>query len=371
VVLLEQLCEVSPNVGGLVTQWLTHADDERKYNVPVTVALIKAGLINLAEQDQELGILIDSGRTSAIDFTARLIRACLFGDEPIPLATRQDFAASLEAFSRLRSNVPDSVMVLLDEMRRHATNQQDIGGGVSGKDGLGDDGNLREQLQFLFAEWVHLVQHPNTTEKVQLNFITQLSQQNIFTVDDMSSLFYRVCLEASVQHAIKYKQIPTGGNQPSAVAAASLTYQPIDAFSKLIVGLLQYQQQSSPDATKPTTSSAKLSQFTKALSVIVFVMAQHHEQRRQQFDQRPFLRLFTSLLTDLHTSEQQLQGVYIPVLITLANTLHTLQPTYFPGFAFAWLQLVSHRLFMPKLLLTENQKVTRGKKMIVQAYIND
>ncbi|ORZ05070.1 CCR4-Not complex component, Not1-domain-containing protein [Absidia repens] len=355
VVLLEQLCEVSPNVGGLVTQWLTHADDERKYNVPVTVALIKAGLINLAEQDQELGILIDSGRTSAIDFTARLIRACLFGDEPIPLASRQDFTASLEAFSRLRNNVPDSVMVLLDEMRRHASNQQDIGG-AGGKDGLGEDVNLREQLQFLFAEWVHLVQHPNTTEKVQLNFIAQLSQQNIFTVDDMSSLFYRVCLEASIQHAIKYKQLPAGGNQPSVVAAASLTYQPIDAFSKLIVGLVQHQQQSSPDATKPTISSPKLSQFTKVLSVVVLVMAQHHEQRRQQFDQRPFLRLFTSLLTDLHAAEQQLQGVYIPMLITLANTLHTLQPTYFPGFAFAWLQLVSHRLFMPKLLLAENQK---------------
>ncbi|KAG1239857.1 hypothetical protein G6F68_018225 [Rhizopus microsporus] len=62
VVLLERLCDVSPNVGVLVTSWLTHADDERKYNVPVTVALIKANLISLSEQDQELANLIDSGR---------------------------------------------------------------------------------------------------------------------------------------------------------------------------------------------------------------------------------------------------------------------------------------------------------------------
>lgn len=41
VVLLERLCVVSPNVGTLVTYWLTHVDDERKYNVPVAVALIK------------------------------------------------------------------------------------------------------------------------------------------------------------------------------------------------------------------------------------------------------------------------------------------------------------------------------------------
>lgn len=358
VVLLEQLCEVSPSVGTLVTQWLTHADDERKYNVPVTVALIKAGLINLTEQDQELGTLIDSGRTSAIDFTARLIRACLYGDETTPLATRQDFVASLDAFSRLRNNVPDSVIMLLEEMRRHAAaGQQDLG--AIGNEGTGDDANLREQLQFLFAEWVHLVQHPNTTEKVQQNFVAQLSQQNFFAVDGMSSLFYRVCLEASIQHAIKYKQLPgSGGNQPPAMATASLAYQPIDAFSKLVVELLQHQQLSSPDSAKQP-NSAKLAQFSKILSVIVLILAQHHEQRRQQFDQRPFLRLFTSLLTDLHVAEQQLQGVYIPILITVANTLHTLEPSCFPGFTFAWLQIVSHRLFMPKLLLAENQKVKR------------
>jgi CCR4-NOT transcription complex subunit 1 len=359
VVLLEQLCEVSPNVSTLVTQWLTHADDERKYNVPVTVALIKAGMINLMEQDQELAILIDSGRTSAIDFTARLIRACLFGDESVPLASRQDFAASLDAFSRLRTNVPESAMALLDEMRRLTSNQQDFGTG--GKDGASNEEiNLREQLQFLFAEWIRLVQHPNTTDKAQLAFISQLAQQNIFAADDMSSLFYRVCIESSIQHVIKYKQVSAGGNQPSAATATSLAYQPIDAFSKLIIGIILYQQQqSSMDAAQSATSSSDVhSQFTKVLSVIVLVLAQQHEQRRQLFDQRPFLRLFTSILMDLHMAEQQIQDVYIPILITLSNTLHTLQPSCVPGFAFAWLQLVSHRLFMPKLLLAENQKVS-------------
>ncbi|CAO3593285.1 unnamed protein product [Absidia cylindrospora] len=362
VVLLEQLCDVSPDVGALVTQWLTHADDERKYNVPVTVALIKAGLINLVEQDQELAILIDSGRTSAIDFTARLIRACLFGNDGITsVASQQDFATSLDAFSRLHTNVPDSVMILLDEMRRYAANQQEITLSANSKDGPGDDMNLREQLQFLFAEWVHLVQHPNSTEKVQQNFIMQLSQRSIFTSDDMSTLFYRVCLEASIQHAVKYKQMNIGASQIPPMAATSLAYQPIDAFSKLVVGiLLQQQQKISPGTSaaksSPSSSSVNLSQFNKTLLVITLVLAQHHDHQRQQFDQRSFLRLFTSLLADLHVAEHQLQNIYIPTLITMANTFHTLQPSNFPGFSFAWLQLISHRFFMPKLLFAENQK---------------
>ncbi|KAG0182584.1 hypothetical protein DFQ29_003364 [Apophysomyces sp. BC1021] len=334
VILLERLCEVSPNVATLVTQWLTHADDERKYNVPVTAALIKAGLINLPEQDQELAILINSGRPSAIDFTARLIRACLFDDNP--LATRQEFMASLEALGRLRGNVPESVLVLMEEMRRRTQNPlEDI---------QGEEAGLRDQLQYMFTEWVRLYQHPTTTEKAQNSFIMQLAQQNIFKVEDVSMLFYRVCLDVSIEHAIKYKQLP--GQSPG------LAYQPTDALSKLIVGLIKLPV----DGANVNHNSTRLKQFSDVLSVIVLILAQHHEQRQQQFNQRPFLRLFTSLLSDLHSSEQQLQPVYIPMLTALSNTFYTIRPSQFPGFTFAWLQLMSHRLFMPKLLLTDNQK---------------
>ncbi|KIK34511.1 hypothetical protein CY34DRAFT_17670 [Suillus luteus UH-Slu-Lm8-n1] len=38
------------------------------------------------------------------------------------------------------------------------------------------------------------------------------------------------------------------------------------------------------------------------------------------------------------------------------DTFGSLRPTYYPGFALSWLCLVSHRLFMPKLLLSENRE---------------
>lgn len=38
-----------------------------------------------------------------------------------------------------------------------------------------------------------------------------------------------------------------------------------------------------------------------------------------------------------------------------------LQPERLPGFAFAWLELISHRAFVPKLLLSKGQKVTEKK----------
>ncbi|CEP14955.1 hypothetical protein [Parasitella parasitica] len=342
VIILEHLCELSSNVGTLVTSWLTHADDERKYNVPVTVALIKAGLINLPEQDQELSILINNGRTSAIEFTARLIRACLFGE--YPLATRQEFMSSLEALGSLNSNqLPESVLALMEDMRQTSGIRQQHIQGTQPQDSnnSSQDTALREQFQFFFAEWVRLYQHPATTEKTMLAFATQLMQQNIFKVDDMLSLFYRVCIEASMEHAIKSKMLPG--------QSTNMAYQPIDALSRLVLCFVRIP----PSDGAPADPMAY---FTNALSVIVLCISQHHEVRGQHFDQRPFLRLFTTLLTDLHSAHQHIQPLYIPLLTAFSNTLYTLQPTHYTGFAFAWLQLVSHRFFMPQLLLTENQK---------------
>lgn len=345
VVILEHLCEVSPNVGTLVTSWLTHADDERKYNVPVTVALIKAGLINLPEQDQELSILIESGRTSAIEFTARLIRACLFGE--YPLATRHEFMASLEALGNLRGNqLPESVLALMEDMRTMSGShhQQQHMMQENQTQDKSKDAALREQFQFFFAEWVRLYQHPATTEKTMLAFATQLSQQSILKMDDMLALFYRVCIEVSVEHAIKSKMLP--GQSPA------IGYHPIDALSKLIVCFVRM-----PTLSEHGQADA-LAYFTNALSVAVLCISQHHEVRGQHFDQRPFLRLFTCLLSDLHSAEQHIQPLYIPLLTAFSNTLYTLQPTHYTGFTFAWLQLMSHRFFMPQLLLADNQKVS-------------
>ncbi|KAG2174664.1 hypothetical protein INT44_006928 [Umbelopsis vinacea] len=339
VVLLERLCETSISVAKEVTSWLTHADDERKYNVPVTTALIKAGLIILPEQDLELAKLIDSGRPTVIDFTARLIRACAF-DEP-PCATRQDFTASLEALGRLiqRGKVPDSVILLQDEIRRRSQSQ-------APKEAEDEEaGGLREQLQFLFAEWVRLFQHPSSNDKAFVAFVTQLSQRGVFNVDDISSMFFRTCIETCLDHAIQYKAL----TEQSTPAAA---YHPIDAFAKLVVLVLKMQVENG----KPDSGITATNQFTRVLSITVLVLAQHHEHRRQQFNQRPFLRLFSSLLSELSSNEQALQAIYFQLLESLGNTFLALQPFYFPGFTFAWLQLISHRQFMPKLFLIENQK---------------
>ena len=74
------------------------------------------------------------------------------------------------------------------------------------------------------------------------------------------------------------------------------------------------------------------------------------------FDQRPYFRLFLNLLQDLNVPDPVLDSSNPRVLAAFATVLHALQPAVTPGFAFSWLELVSHRMFMPNLLLAKNQK---------------
>lgn len=43
-------------------------------------------------------------------------------------------------------------------------------------------------------------------------------------------------------------------------------------------------------------------------------------------------------------------------MAAFASAFHALQPAVCPGFAFAWLELISHRAFMPNLLLVKQNK---------------
>ncbi|KAJ2796770.1 CCR4-NOT core subunit cdc39, partial [Coemansia guatemalensis] len=59
VLLLARMCEMSGRVAKEVTSWLAFADDERKFNVPATIALINEGLVSVDDEDEQLGRLVE------------------------------------------------------------------------------------------------------------------------------------------------------------------------------------------------------------------------------------------------------------------------------------------------------------------------
>lgn len=333
--LLERLCEVSVKAAKEVTAWLIYAEDERKFNVAVTVGLIRAGLVNISELDVQLTKFLQTldFKTNSVDFAANLAFTCL--KEPA-CATRQQLGNLIEVLrqAQQQGKSTQSSEDFLAEL-------QD--GNLQVKTDVENSQPLREQLAFCFAEWIRLFQHSPNAEKSFIDFITQLQGQGILKGEEISSLFFRVCTEVSVDSYIKQKAV--GGNLSTGI------FQPIDAFSKLIVLMIKYHA----DPSGNNNESAKIHYLTKVLSIVVLVLAQSHEELGPHFQQKPFFRFFSSLLHDLHLVEQNLQGTYIQALLAISNTLNTLQPDFFPGLTFSWMSLISHRLFMPKLLSSRTE----------------
>ena len=80
------------------------------------------------------------------------------------------------------------------------------------------------------------------------------------------------------------------------------------------------------------------------------------KKANRKWDQRPWFRLFLDLVIDLNKPSPMLESIKEGILNVFAATFHVAQPLVLPDFAFAWLELVSHRHFLPNLLLSPGQK---------------
>jgi len=325
-VILESLCEFSKKVKGEVVAWLLYSEEERKYDIEVTYILLKIKLINHAELDMQLARLIENNKKEiVINYATDLIRKALF-EEP-KIAQYKDYINTIRVFSNIsqRGNPSDKVKDLLKDVNLSIyTPIEEI------------DKNsypIDQKFNLYFTEWIKLYKSQLTSEKSQAEYIIQLHEKSELRNENNSSLFFRICTEYCIALDPQTK---------------SINVDAINAYARLIVLYIRY-------SIDPNDTSNK-DIITRILSVIVLVLVNTHEKYQKEFNQTPFFRLFSSLLEDLHRYEKYLEPVNHQIFSAMSNTFHTLQPLHLPGFTFSWLELISHRLFMPKLLYAEKQK---------------
>jgi len=80
------------------------------------------------------------------------------------------------------------------------------------------------------------------------------------------------------------------------------------------------------------------------------------DERGAAFNPRPYHRVLTGLMMEMHAPDAALDSSHPQVLAAFASALLALQPLRVPGFAFSWLELVSHRCFLPRLLVDHNRR---------------
>lgn len=231
-------------------------------------------------------------------------------------------------------------------------------------------------------------------------YLAMLGSQGVLSSDASTERFFRIMMELCVQScAATARPHPApvavdapagpGGAVPVPTPRTRLQYTGIDALARLVLVLVKVAE----------GAAAKIALFSKLLAIFARCLLRDADAHgagstpetalaglpaadaagaggAPRFDQRPYLRLFASLLRDMHhapppapppgADEASVAAVAAAtadasafnsqVLAALANVLHAVRPERVPGFAFAWLELAAHRLLLPPLLAVPGQR---------------
>lgn len=301
----------------------------------MTVTLIKAGMIGVPELDRQSAEIISRSppEVDHIDFIAELIRDVTTGEQA--MYPRNAFAATLAAMLALQEagNETDSINALIGTMRGTSRRPSVVENGEkTGK--IGE--KQHDYLKHLFLQWVREFRNSPTPEKPFMPYITFLQKEGILSGEDVSSAFYQTAINVAVD------------GDSGSVAGAEDAFVGTDSLAKFIALLVKLQGQG--DKTGKNEVARIVYYFNKIVSIISYSLVERQNELGDAFDQRPWARLYTSILSNLLPVEEGDGLLYKGCLHSLANIMGITQPVYAPRFAFGWMSVISHRYFMPQLL---------------------
>merc|ERR1719182_267320 len=208
-------------------------------------------------------------------------------------------------------------------------------------------GGKENPAGLILSRWLeyHSLHPSASTEQVASVFLPVLEQYRVLDADQNSKSFFgsiiRICVERS---HLSFRE--------KGVTNHSFA----DAFAQILWLIIKY-----------VDKRIKTQMFAHAFSTVAHVVVREYNNKSQVCDQRPYMRIFVSVLHQLNQPDSAIEPLKFRFLEIIQRVLHNLRPENVPGFTFAWLDLISHRMFMPKLLLSHDGK---GWRMVQRLIID-
>ncbi|KAJ0255219.1 CCR4-NOT transcription complex subunit 1 [Hirschfeldia incana] len=372
--ILVAIRDVCKRVVKELTSWVIYSEEERKLNKDITIGLIQSELLNLAEYNVHMAKHVDGGRNkSATDFSISLLQYLVTEESTVisELHSLVDALAKLSA----KPGAPEALQQLIDIIRNPVTNtsglsdsateneindrqskdEKDVCNTIANTEDntslefveSEESTDFRERVTTLFKNWYQICEVSGANEAACSEYVLHLHQTGLLKGDDTTESFFRILLEISVAHCISSEEFSSGAVQ-SPQQAQSPSFLIIDIYAKLVYSILKYFPEQE--------SSSKFFLLSEIMAVTVRSIQKDAEDKKASLNPRPYFRLFINWLLDLCSLDPGTDGANFQVLIAFANAFHALQPLKIPAFSFAWLELVSHRSFLPKLLTVNGQK---------------
>jgi CCR4-NOT transcription complex subunit 1 len=347
---LAGLCQFSIQTSRQVLIWFTTIqEDDRIFNAQVMIGLITVGLMDLHRLNVIIAKAIQQRRPAAVEMLSSFMDEFLLKEHPTAL--RAEFALSIDALANWLSEDPSF----------------ELGKQLISKFQFRPDQTLtppataeKDNVEYVFDEWVHL-QYPDTPKKSIASFIYQLHQMNIMKNQQETIEFIRACVDISVASYEHESNLPYGSGNPD---EATIN---VDALGKLLVSLVVYLGEDDH-----AVKESKAQYLDRMLLIVVLILCNHQHTRGDNFNQKVFFRLFSTILSELHeaSKEDVFAGFKDEIYLVLAKAFLILQPTNIPRFTFSWLTLISHRIFIPAMLgETQEDMATKDKRWDMYAQL--
>jgi len=299
-------------------------------NLPLLAALITTDLLDWSVVDQALSRALEARKERSLDFFEHVIDLALLNRRPIALFN--DFVRSLEAAWVWISEDPS-----LAQGQR--LKQKLVGSGPP-SEAMGVDDNealRRDQMEYVFDEWVRLCNNYNASDKAPTLFVQQLRVKQVIRDRDDFCLFLRIAIDISVE---RFEQ-SLHNNIPDDA------YVVVDALATLVSIFI--------NVYKPEGSRSEF--LDSVLALITLVLNHHQVKRGELLNQRVFFRLLSMLLHQvLAVMENVSDEERKEMLLTFATRFAALGPLRMPSFTFGWLSLIQHRAFLPALLQLQDNE---------------
>jgi CCR4-NOT transcription complex subunit 1 len=327
-----------------------------KYSVEGVGVLFKYKLLNVQTVDVHIAQFVDSGSSKALQLALQFLKyfyienaSSFFDIQLTNLLESLNKIGAVSRYAQQSVELKDLMEVIrmnyeseenFSSNRVHATALSMMYTGVQQARDFDDPPGLKEKSEHLLHDWIQhhalLPQKDNT--KMFQQFVLQMNGQGLFKTDEMITRFFRICTELCVDSC--YILLGKGQRQ--------LCYQRLDAFVKLIILLVKH----SGDQTNHVN---KINLFNKVLGLIAGCLLYDQETRGTMFEPMPFHRLLFMLMFEAQLPENNLEPIIYNILQAFVNVFHILRPSKAPGFAYSWLELVAHRIFLSKMLQMSGQ----------------
>lgn len=267
---------------------------------------------------------------------------------------------------------------------------------------------LRAHVLAQFDGWLKETAAQHHDERIDFYFLQKFKAHNLLKGDEMTDWLIRTLTEVAVRKCLESATAPDAAVAPTPSSGGAST-SPSTAFSSVTstatatsTGAAASQQVSPSPAPSPSSTAAAPSDaaaprppsgprlrfdyvdgvsriisllvrwgvpsdharmaelrrdlLRRLLVAVAQVLYRDHETSGVRFNQRPYFRIFSNLLVDCFVPEPTSDQLEMPYLSTFATIFHQLSPHALPAFAFAYLSLISHRNFMPKLINSKGRQ---------------